>query len=125
MNGKKRESMERILRFMGSLNKNYTADEMRRLWGAMDEMRHRYGDVFVADAISKSSVEAELALFRYARKLERQKAQRDPQDVPYTARWTHVYPSRGNLERKLAAFFTVALIAGIAVFTLIAGAGVA
>ena len=61
---KRRESARLILKFMWGIAGRYNADMLTDLWIAMDEMRRRYGDQFVAATIKKNPQTAELALIR-------------------------------------------------------------
>ena len=56
-----------LIDFMWSLSDKYSADEFKQLWKAMEVMRNKYGDIFVASAIQKDRNDAELALLRYYR----------------------------------------------------------
>ncbi len=65
---KKLISMQIFLKFMGELAKRYDYNYMHKMWQSLDDMRKKYGDVFVANAIKKDPKDAELALFRYVHK---------------------------------------------------------
>lgn len=68
--------------FMCKLAKEYSSNDMSRLWDALGEMNRRYGRVFTAEAIKKDRSGAELALFRYGKK-HRQKT---PDYIPVKGR---------------------------------------
>ena len=66
---RKLEALNTILSFMGELLPRYRAVTMTYLWNSLQQMCRRYGEVFVADCIKKNKAEAELALFRYGKKV--------------------------------------------------------
>ena len=59
---RKLEASIKTMEFMGTLLPHYSAEGMTRMWKALGIMTNRYGIEFIADSISKSRSETELAL---------------------------------------------------------------
>lgn len=111
---------------MNDMARRYSFSEMEELWDAMDTMRTRYGDIFVADAINKDRKDAELALFRYVKTLKREKEEAQEQlteDEPEPrVNWHKAYPTtrRKGILKKLA-FFAVGTLLALVLYCLVSG----
>lgn len=99
-----------IMSLMGQMALRYDAVTMKRLWKAMDQMRARYGDVFVGEAIRKDPSDAELALFRWAKAHEQQPEEEEP---VRRERWHKAPPRKKNTSHLIAMLIGV-LILGFA-----------
>ena len=106
-----------IMSFMGTLALRYDSTSMKKLWQAMDLMRARYGDIFVAEAIKKDSTDAELALFRYFQKHEKDLPQ--PEEEIPEVRWHRAYPKQRNIARRFVALIALMLLA-LVIYTITA-----
>lgn len=116
------EAFQTINSLMNELAMRYTAAEMRELWDALDVMRLRYGDVFVAAAIKKDRKDAELALFRYIKTLKKE-AETAPEtpaeDAP--AKWHRVAPKAKKKSLGKIGLLALIVLIGTAIALSIAG----
>ena len=101
--------------FMGTLAWRYSADEMHQLWQALSAECKKYGNVFVADAIRKDPTDAELALFRYYKRIVRNQPEEEPKQEA-VRRSRRMYPVQRGIARKF-----VALILALLALVLISG----
>lgn len=95
MDERKIQAAATITEFMGGLARRYNAETMKALWKTLVAMQNKFGQVYVADAIDKDPVDAELALFRYNQHLFRTEPEPD-YDLSLIwerpIRWHHVQP---------------------------------
>ena len=103
------QATQQILSFMGELALRYSASDMNKLWNAMDLMRKRYGDLFVAENIERNKTEAELALFRYWKtNLEKQAIEETKAE--HKPRFVHVYPRQRNIAKHWLSVLAIITI---------------
>lgn len=94
--------------FMGKLAYSYDSETMKALWQAMDDMRERWGDAYIADQIKANADSVELAILRYARShpLTQEVA---PPPAP-AAQWVHVDNEKPNWLKRIGIVLGIAML---------------
>lgn len=105
-----------IMAFMGELAYRYSNEEMGQLWTAVNMMRNRYGDIFIAQSIQKDKTGAELALFRYYKK---HKPEVEVEVIEQPERWHRIYPKQKKIAKKLITLLAIGLLLGTMTITLV------
>lgn len=103
-----------ITEFMGELAGRYSAQDMHKLWSALSVMCRRYGEVFVSDAIGKDRKDAELALFRYAKRIKEQEEEKDITIIEPPAYRKHRTKRYGRRLGQMALTSLIAIAVAVA-----------